>query len=149
MLHPTPTIVMKAVFILTVLSIASLPPVERTEPNQQAVVAPRPEQLPDTPIGKRTAAFLSAFSAGVDSMTRFVDEQMTPTSQPARQRAEASMQMRDRVGKVTFKQVLSATDTKLVIVAESEKAGLLRITTEVEGVAPYRMLPRPDFNPYR
>ena len=56
--------------------------------------------------------------------------------------------MRDRVGRLTFKRVLLADGNKLVVLVDAEKVGQLKVTTEVEAAAPYRMLPRPDFNPY-
>jgi hypothetical protein len=81
-------------------------------------------------------------------MTRFISEQMTATDQSAADRARAGSSMRERLGKVTFKRVLRDEGSKLIVLVDTEKAGQAKVTTEVEARAPFRMLPRPDFNPY-
>ncbi|MEO7457341.1 MAG: serine hydrolase domain-containing protein, partial [Gemmatimonadaceae bacterium] len=105
-------------------------------------------RLPDSPIGRRAAAFLDAFSAGKDGMTKFIAEQMMPADGAPAARAEMSMGMRERIGRVEFRSVLSAEQNKLVLLVSAEKVGPVKVTLEFEPQAPFRMMPRPDFNPY-
>jgi CubicO group peptidase (beta-lactamase class C family) len=106
------------------------------------------DRMPDTPIGRRMTAFLEAFSSGEAAMTKFIGEQMVPSDQAPSARARAGQPMRDRVGRLTFRRVLSAEASRLVVVVDAENVGQLKVTIETEPTAPYRVLPRPDFNPY-
>ena len=138
---------MSALAILAAITMWSHHPLRTLQPGrgQDSVVT---AQMPDTPVGRRTAAFLAAFSAGTEAMEAFISEQMTPTGVSPTERAKSGEAMRERLGRVTFNRVLSAEGNKLVIVANAEKVGLVKVTTEVQAIAPYLMLPCPDFNPY-
>ncbi len=118
-------------------------------PATSAASRPLPPGMPDTPVGRRTAGFIAAFSGGLDSLATFISTEMTPTADAPPDRAQGSQRMRDMLGKVTFSRVLRAEGNELEILLVSEKAGEVTLLTQAEPTAPNRLLPRPDFHPYR
>ncbi|HWA59530.1 MAG TPA: serine hydrolase domain-containing protein [Gemmatimonadales bacterium] len=105
-------------------------------------------RLPDVPVGRRAAAFLDAFSAGGPAYERFIADQMVPTDQSPADRAKAGVAMRERVGALKFKSLLAILPTQVIMVVESERAGDLKVSLQVEPAPPNRVLPRIDVNPY-
>lgn len=97
--------------------------------------------LPDSPIGRRAAGFLKAFGSGSPAMAAFIAEQMVQTDVSPMDRAKRGEPMRADIGALTFKQVVSASDTELVLLVEGANAGSLELTLRAEPVAPFRLLP--------
>lgn len=74
-------------------------------------------------------------------MAAFIAEQMVQTDVSPMDRAKRGEPMRADIGALTFKQVVSASDTELVLLVEGANAGSLELTLRAEPVAPFRLLP--------
>ena len=93
-------------------------------------------------------ASATSVSAGGPAYERFIADQMVPTDQSPADRAKAGVAMRERVGALKFKSLLAILSTQVIMVVESERAGDLKVSLQVEPAPPNRVLPRIDVNPY-
>lgn len=73
-----------------------------------------PPPLPDTPAGRRVAAYFDAFNAGEDAMAAFVRDNFTAAAlaqRPIADRIAVYRQMKSGLGHLKFTQLVSATAT--------------------------------------
>ncbi|MBX9928913.1 MAG: beta-lactamase family protein [Gemmatimonadaceae bacterium] len=96
--------------------------------------------FPDSPIGRRAAAFLEASNAGTAAMERFIAEQMVPNDATPAERAARGAPMRERNGKLRLIEVIAAAGDEIVFIVESATEGRLEMRMRVEAASPQRVV---------
>ena len=107
-------------------------------PEDQAAPAPARSA---SPAVERTRAWLAATAAGLEAYTTFVTDHFVPVAdRTPRERAEATMRMLDRVGRLTLRRVVREGPDGLVAEVIGDKApGTFTLTVTMEPTAPYRL----------
>jgi CubicO group peptidase (beta-lactamase class C family) len=125
-------------------SLAALPsgrgasPVDAARPQ---VAAPG---LPDTPAGRRVAAFFEAFNrADEHGLARFFTENLAPEAladRPAPDRARRLIMLRRDTGTVRIRRVDPRPPASLSAIVEGERGQLLRLGFDFAATAPHHLL---------
>ncbi|KAA0252973.1 MAG: class A beta-lactamase-related serine hydrolase [Acidobacteria bacterium] len=93
---------------------------------------PRPEAFPDTPTGKRAAAFFEAFaSGGEERLAAFFSSAMGPESlkqRPAAERGRRLAAIRNETGAVKVRRVDAPSADEVVVVTQGEGSRLQKWT---------------------
>lgn len=83
-------------------------------------------QLPDTPAGRRVAAYVQAFNAGESAMREFILNGWAADAlkaTPLSARVDRYRQIREGLGSISVYRVLEATEQSITAVFRSEKEG--------------------------
>jgi hypothetical protein len=103
------------------------------------------DRLPDTPQGKRVAAFLDAYGKGSgQAMEAFLKEHAVPRAdRTIEERVKGLEGIYDRTGKMTFLRLLGVRDDQIRIAVMTEKDGEIQLFVGFEPAAPRRVV---EFN---
>ncbi len=101
----------------------------------------RADRLPDSEQGRRVAAFLDAYSRGEGApLAAFLEKHAVPrTDRTIEERVKGLNGIYDRIGKLTFKQLLGVRDDQIRVAVESEKDGEIQLIVSFEPAAPHRV----------
>jgi len=116
-----------------------------------AVLAAQPQaqakatevKLPDTTAGRIAAEFLAASNSGTDK--EFLDFFSRNASQAAlkrrtdEERLQMNRQMKERMGRLTVRSVQASGDVGIILIAETEKAGWVRLEFNLEPGPPHKL----------
>jgi CubicO group peptidase (beta-lactamase class C family) len=153
-----PVLAAAAVAILTVLasfSVASAAAPARAgrtssqqtqapaQPQTKPMPAPPAVKMPDTPAGRIAAEFLAAFNSGTEK--DFLEFFRRNAGQAAlkrrtdEERLAMNRQMKDRLGRLTVRSIESSGDVGIILLAETEKAGWVKLEFLLEAEAPGKL----------
>ncbi|MCX6134029.1 MAG: serine hydrolase [Ignavibacteriales bacterium] len=100
--------------------------------------------LPETPVGKHVKAYLGAFNAPDQGQMRsFFEERTARTSLadvPVEQRLSRFSEMKERLGSLNLKRVLSSTSHSVTILATAKSGATVQLDFEFESQSPYGLL---------
>jgi len=101
----------------------------------------RTDRLPDTPQGRRVAAFIDAYSKGTGpALETFLKEQAAPRSDRSlEERVKGLQGIYDRTGKLTFKRLLGVRDDQIRAAVESANDGEMQLIVSLEPTPPHRV----------
>jgi D-alanyl-D-alanine carboxypeptidase len=101
-------------------------------------------QLPETPTGRRVAAYLKAFNSGEEAAMRaFFNEHAAAASlerRPVEARLAAYREMRGEIGRLELRRVLAASDTSVRVLAQGRGGGWLELGFEFEAQPPHMLV---------
>ncbi len=128
-----------------VLQAASFPLPAGAPAAARRQTAPKPPEvkLPDTPAGRVAGEFLAAVNTGTEK--DFVDFFARHGSEAAlkrhtdEERLQMCRQMKDRMGRLAVRSVHASGDVGIILVAETEKAGWVRLDFSLEAKPPHKL----------
>ena len=99
------------------------------------------DRLPNTPQGKRVAAFLDAYGKGSgQAMEAFLTEHAVPrTDRTIQERVQGLEGIYDRTGKMTFLRLLGVRDDQIRIAVVTEKDGEIQLLVGFEAASARRV----------
>jgi CubicO group peptidase (beta-lactamase class C family) len=114
-----------------------------SQPQAKPMPAPPEAKLPDTQAGRIAGEFLNAFNSGTDKdFLEFFKRNAGEAALKRRTDAErlaTNRQMKDRLGRLAARSVESAGDVGIILLAETEKAGWVRLEFLLEAAAPHKL----------
>ncbi len=100
-------------------------------------------EIPDTPVGRRAAGFMSAFNSGGEkAMIGFWKANFTPESleqRPVEARLQFYRRMREDMKKITLAAVEATAPTAITLRMKSASGGFFQFHFEAEANPPYRL----------
>jgi hypothetical protein len=104
---------------------------------------PPAAQLPDTPQGRRVAAFVAAFNSGdEETFVKFHDEHLVPSLlgkiTPERRR-EMFKRMQGDFGKMVVERVVSASARQIAVRLATQGDAEATLTFDFEEAAPFKI----------
>ena len=98
--------------------------------------------LPDTPAGKRVAAYLEAFNGGEAQMKEFFLANVAPESlaqRPVEERLRFYRQMQSETGGLALRQVVQASAAGVTVLVQAKTGGWFELTFQFEPEPPHRL----------
>ena len=108
------------------------------------VVGQPQEGLPETPVGKHVEAYLKAFNSSDQGLMRSFFQERTARRSlsefPVEQRLSRFAEMKQRMGSLELKRVVSATSQSVTILATAKNGATVQLNFECESQPPYGLL---------
>jgi CubicO group peptidase (beta-lactamase class C family) len=100
-------------------------------------------ELPDTTAGQIAFEFLKAFNSGTEQdFLQFFARNAGAAALKRRtdkERLQMNRQMKDRMGRITVRSIQASGDVGIILLAETEKAGWVRLEFNLEPQPPHKL----------
>lgn len=153
---PSPLAALTAAILIAVISLTAAPAAPdragrlssrqaqaQAQPQAKAMPALPEVKMPDTQAGRIAAEFLTAFNSGTDQdFLEFFKRNAGQAALKRRtdeERLAMNRQMKGRLGRLTARSIESSGEVGIILLAETEKAGWVRLEFLLEAEAPHKL----------